>query len=396
MPLRINTNIPAVNAQRILRITGKDLRLRIERLSSGLRVNRASDDAAGLSVSEGLRAEISGFSQGIRNSEQAVNLIQTAEGALGEINGILIRMRELAVQSANSTVNDRNRGALNAELTQLVNEIDRIASSTSYNNSTLLSGYGNTVNEAPSASSALASATTGVIGVQISAAAAGTYLFSDASGSNELTLGNGVVTQTLNLDPKGLDNDAAGGVVATGTAMVANFDRLGVQLTLSGQQAAHGTNPATDGYRAGDLDGTRLQIESGTGGVFQIGPDEGAAHTLETSIGDMRASGSLLNLGAASVATLGSAQSAISSIDLAINRVTRARGDLGAIQNRLGFNIQANAVMLENDQNSDASIRDADIAAEVTALTRDQVLTQAGIAVFAQANLAAARNLALL
>ena len=90
MPLRINTNIPAVNAQRILNITGKDLNSRIERLSSGLKVNRAADDAAGLSISEGLRAEMSGFTQGMRNSEQAVNLIQTAEGALNEVNSILL------------------------------------------------------------------------------------------------------------------------------------------------------------------------------------------------------------------------------------------------------------------------------------------------------------------
>ena len=396
MPLRINTNIPSLNAQRILRITGRDLKLRIERLSTGLRVNHASDDAAGLSVSEGLRAEISGFSQGIRNSEQAVNLIQTAEGALNEVNSILIRMRELAVQSSSSTVNDSNRGALNAEVTQLVNEIDRIASATSYNNSTLLSGYGNTVNETTVASSSLASTTTGVMGVQISAAAAGTYLFTDPAGSNEVTLGNGTVTQTINLGPRGLDTDGAGGVVATGSSMVANFDRLGLQLTLSGQKAAAGVNPATDGYRTGDLEATTLTIDTGTGGVFQVGPDAGGVNRIEASIADMRASGSLLNLGGLSVATQGSAQSGISSIDLAISRVTRARGDLGAVQNRLGFNIQANGVMLENDLNSESTIRDADIAREVTALTRDQVLTQSGMAVFAQANLAAARTLTLL
>jgi flagellin len=396
MPLRINTNIPGLNAQRIMRITGRDLKLRIERLSTGLRVNHASDDAAGLSVSEGLRAEISGFSQGIRNSEHAVNLIQTAEGALNEISSMLIRMRELAVQSSSSTVNDLNRGAMNAEVTQLVNEIDRIASSTSYNNSTLLSGYGNTVNEATAVSSSLASPTTGVVGVQISAAAAGTYVFTDPSGSNEVTLGNGTVTQTINLGPRGLDTDGAGGVVATGSSMVANFDRLGLQLTLSGQKAAAGVNPATDGYRTGDLDATTLRIDTGTGGVFQVGPDAGGVNTIEASIGDMRATGSILNLGGLSVATQGSAQSGISTIDLAINRVTRARGDLGAIQNRLGFNILANGVMLENDLSSDSSIRDADIAEEVTALTRNQVLTQSGMAMFAQANLAAARTLSLL
>jgi flagellin len=157
MPLQINTNLPALNARRILSNTGRDLTKRIERLSSGLRVNRASDDAAGLSISEGIRAEVSGFTQGIKNSEHATNLIQTAEGALGEMNNILLRMRELSVQSASSTVNDNNRTAANAELGQLVNEIDRIANATSYNNTSLLSGFGNVVNRDVAVSTALAS-----------------------------------------------------------------------------------------------------------------------------------------------------------------------------------------------------------------------------------------------
>ncbi len=141
MPLRFNTNISGINIQRQLKITNTDLTKRIERLSSGLRVNRAADDAAGLSVSEGLHAEISGFLQGIRNSEQANNLLQVAEGALNQVNGLLIRMRELAVQSANSTINDNNRQSLNAEFTQLINEVDRIAQVTSYNNTSLLTGW---------------------------------------------------------------------------------------------------------------------------------------------------------------------------------------------------------------------------------------------------------------
>ena len=113
MPLRINHNIPSMNVQRIGH--NNNLKMRIERLSSGLRINRAADDAAGLSVSEGFRGYLSGLRQGARNTEQAINLIQTAEGALNEVSAMLIRMRELAVQSASSTVNDDNREAINAE-----------------------------------------------------------------------------------------------------------------------------------------------------------------------------------------------------------------------------------------------------------------------------------------
>jgi flagellin len=260
MPLRINTNLPALNAHRILNITGRDLTNRIERLSSGMRINRAADDAAGLSISEGLRAEVSGFSQGIKNAEQATNLIQTAEGALGEMNSLLIRMRELAVQSASSTVNDNNRTSANAEFNQMVNEIDRIAKVTTYNNAALLSGYGNSVRQDISVSTALVSVATGVSDIGISGSSSGTYVFSDAVGDNQITLGNGVTTQTIH-SGQILDLDTVGGIVATGSSVVANFDRLGLQLTLSGQKQAQGQDPAIDGYRDGNLGGRVIQID---------------------------------------------------------------------------------------------------------------------------------------
>lgn len=395
MPLRVNTNISGINTRRHIKITNTDLTKRIERLSSGLRVNRAADDAAGLSVSEGLRAEISGFLQGIRNSEQATNLLQVAEGALNEVNGLLIRMRELAVQSANSTINNTNRESLNSEFTQLINEVDRIAQVTSYNNTSLLSGFGNAVSSNLAASTALASATTGVVATQIAGASAGTYTFIDNTADAELTLGNGVATQTIDLGPA-LDFDAIGATVATGSAIIANFDRLGIQLTLSGQRPADGIFPATDGFRDGDLDGLAISIEAGAGGTFQIGPDDGAVHRIQATIRDMRASGTLLNLGSASVSTAASSQGVIASIDLAIRGVVRTRGDLGALQNRLSANINANAVMAENDQASEATIRDADVALEVSALTRSQIFNQAGLSMFAQGNLTAASALNLL
>jgi flagellin len=183
MPLRVNTNITAINTRRQLMINNRELSTRIERLSSGLRINRAADDAAGLSVSEGMRAELVGFRQAVRNAEHGTNLIQTAEGALNEVSAILIRMRELSVQAASSTLNDNNRTALNAEVVQLVAEVDRIASATSYNNTALLSGFGNAVAQDIAVSTSLASATTGVVDASITGAASGTYTFIDNSAS---------------------------------------------------------------------------------------------------------------------------------------------------------------------------------------------------------------------
>ena len=388
MPLRVNNNITAINTRRQLFINNRELSKRIERLSSGLRINRAADDAAGLSVSESMRAEIVGFKQAVRNAEHGTNLIQTAEGALNEVSAILIRMRELSVQAASSTLNDSNRSALNAEIVQLVAEIDRIANSTTYNNTTLLNGFGNTVSqETTTASTALASDTTGVIDVSITGAGAGVYTFIDSfSTDNQITLGNGIVTQTIDIG-SALDSDTVtGGVVASGASIVANFDRLGIQLTLTGQRTASGFIPASDGYRDGELDGKKLTIDSGTGGSFQIGPDNKAVDRFEVSIGDMRATGVKLNLSGVSVSTLSSARSAMPTLDLAIDAVAQQRGDLGAIQNRLGFTIRSLENAVENLQSSESAIRDADIAEEVSAFTRAQILVQSSTALLAQAN----------
>lgn len=393
MPLRVNTNMPAVNVRRILNINNRDMKTRIERLSSGLRLNRAADDAAGLSIREGMRAEVTGLRGGVNNAVQATNLIQTAEGALNEVNAILIRMRELAVQSASSTVNDANRESINAEYVQLISEIDRIATVTTYNNTTLLSGYGNVVTEAGS-TSITSSNTTGLRGIQITGAAAGNYTFVDGANDNQITLGNGIATQTIDIG-SALDNDGSG-VVATGSSIVANFDRLGIQLTLMGSIAADDVNPATDGYRDSDLDGLSLVINSGTGGTFQIGPDDGAVHRYEVTIRDMAASGLVLNLGSTGVSRLSSAQTAITSVDSAITQVAQQRGDLGAIQNRLAFTIRANEVGIENIQASESTISDADIAEEVSSFTRAQILVQSGTALLAQANVLPQNALSLL
>jgi flagellin len=373
MPLRVNHNITAITARRALGVNSRTLSTRIERLATGLRINRAADDAAGLAIREGMRAEIGGLTQAVRNAEQATNLTQVAEGALNEVSSILIRMRELSVQAASSTINDSNRSNLQAEYTQLVAEIDRVANSTSYNNTVLLTGFGNTVSSTQS-TVLTASATTGVRDITVSGAGGGTYSFIDASSTDrQITLGNGVATQTIDIGSV-LDQDAVGGVVATGTTAVANFDRLGIVLTLDQR------------YRDGDLDGQTIQIDAGTGGSFQVGPDNKVVDRIEFGMSDMRASGAELNLNVTSISSLVSAREAISFIDLAISRVANQRADIGAIQNRLAFTVSSANNAIENIQASESSIRDADVAEEISEFTRAQILTQAATSVLAQAN----------
>ena len=385
MPLRLNNNIVAINSRRHLKSNTKNLATRLERLSSGLRVNRAADDAAGLSVREGMRAEIAGLRINVLNSEQGTNLIQVAEGSLNETNAILIRMQELATQSSNSTLNDENREAVQAEFGQLISEIDRIALATTYNNQNVLSGFGNTISTASTV--VTASNTSGVTRMQISSAQTGTYTFQDTAADGTITLGNGAVSQTISIGTL-LD----GSDVATGTKVVANFDRLGIQVTLAGAGVANATGAYTDG----DLEAQTVIIESGTGGSFQVGPKDWAFNRLDVAIRDMSATGVNLNLGGTSVATQSTARTSITSIDLAISAVSQQRGDLGAYQNRLNFVISYTENEIENIQASEASISDADIAAEVTAFTRAQILVQAATAMLAQANVLPQNALLLL
>jgi len=385
MPLRVNNNIAAINSRRHLNANNRTLNTKLERLASGLRFNRAADDAAGLSVREGMRAEIAGLKMNVLNAEQGSNLIQVAEGSLNEINAVLIRMRELATESASSTVNDQNRESIQAEFTQLTQEIDRIAQATSYNNQVLLTGYGNTVSSGSTV--VTASDASGVTDVKISGAASGTYTFVDDPDDSQITLGNGTVTQTIRVGTL-LD----GPVVATGTQVVANFDRLGIQVTLAGANVAN----ATGDYADGDLEGQTLIVDSGTGGSFQVGPTDRSFNRIEVNIADMSATGANLNLGGASVATISTSRTSITFLDQAITAVAQQRGDLGAFQNRLAFTIAYTENEIENIQASEASISDADIASEVTEFTRSQILSQAATAMLAQANVLPQNALSLL
>ena len=385
MALRINTNVAAMSTAHIMGENNGDLGTRLERISSGKRINTAADDAAGLVISEGFRALITGLTMGVRNAEMGSNLVQVAEGSLNEVSAMLIRMRELAVQSASSTMSDLNREAIEAEVTQLKQEIDRFAHSTVYNDQALLTGFGNSVDE--NASTALTdAATTGVVGVSISGVSDGTYTMTD-NADGTLSIGNNTVSQTLNLNTV-LD----GNQVATGSTAVLNFDRLGISMTVAGNDVSG----AAGDYEVGDLDGKTIVVTGAAGGSFQVGANDGAEDRIGVNIADMRASGVFLNLSTLSVGTQASAQTAITQLDQAIAKTAQVRGDLGATMNRLQHSMNFTNNSIENNTNSEATLRDADLAVEVTRLTRGQVLSQAATAMLAQANSNPQRALRLL
>ena len=314
------------------------------------------------------------------------NLLQVAEGSLNEVSAMLIRMRELAVQSANSTINDANREAIEAETGQLKQEIDRIAHSTVYNDQVLLTGMGNRISE--TASTTLTSAAdTGAIRVEISGAAAGTYTFIDDAGDGELTLGNGTVTQTIRVSQI-LDEDS----VAEGGTAVANFDRLGLQITLAGD----GASETAGTYSDGALDEATIVVEESIGGSFQVGADNTQEDRIEVSIQDMRASGNILNLNVVSLGTQASARTAITQLDQAIEKVAGQRGTLGSVLNRMQHTLNFTENSIEGNTASEGTIRDADMALEITAFTRIQILSQAATAMLTQANTTPQSALSLL
>lgn len=265
MSLYINTNVASLDAQRNLARTQLALTENFQKLSSGFRINTAADDAAGLGISESLRAQVRSYSVAERNTNNAISMAQTAEGALGQVSSILTRMRELAVQGSNGDMTATDRSYLDTEFTNLKNEIDRIASSTKFNGKDLLAGSSSTID------------------FQV-----------------------------------GIDNNAT--------------DRIAIVF--------------------GNVSLTTLGVSAAT----------------------------------VSGATATSSQAAIGTIDAAMTNVSTRRADFGAAMNRLGITVANIQSMRTTISAANSRIRDVDVAEETAALARNQVLSQAGMSILAQAN----------
>ncbi|MFB5166827.1 flagellin [Parageobacillus toebii] len=357
--MRINHNIAALNTYRQLAFNNTQAAKNIEKLSSGLRINRAGDDAAGLAISEKMRGQIRGLEQASRNAQDAISLIQTAEGALNETHSILQRMRELAVQAANDTNTSTDRQAIQDEITQLVSEIDRIANTTEFNETKLLNGgLGSKLNTATSVSDMLT--VSGVGDVKITGAKAGTYTltFSAATTGFDVKLEiDSNTTQTIH--------------VANSTGITAlNFTDLGI--TVKG-------NPG--GFDLSNVNNTAIEILSGAA-TFHIGANEG--QNLQLGINDMGASA--LGVSGIDITVQSNANAAITTIQNAIQLVSSERSKLGAVQNRLEHTINNLGTSAENLTAAESRIRDVDMAKEMMEFTKNNILTQAAQAMLAQAN----------
>ncbi|GIW19269.1 flagellin [Tepidiforma sp.] len=393
----IVTNVAALNGQRNLNITAAKMGKVLEKLSSGYRINRAADDAAGLGISEKMRAQIRGNSQAIRNAKDGISMIQTAEGAMDEIHSILQRMRELGVQAANDTYDSAARTSIGTEIMQLRQEIDRIANATSFNGQNLLTGaLTGTLGGATGTDLVVNDAVGAAIATEINVAGAkpGTYTFSYNATTDELTL----------TGPSGQAQVITVSAIAANGSQTLNFNQLGISIKLNSTAGETADNIGAALTAAAN---DTIVVTGSGAAALQVGANTTAYDVMNVSFNDVRAtqatglnllSGGGVDWTSAStiVASNTAAQAFINQIDAAITTLNTRRSDLGAAQNRLEHTVNSLGVAVENLTASESRIRDADVAQLSTQLVSSQILQQAGTAVLAQANQSSQAVLSLL
>ena len=365
----INTNVMSLNSQRNLAANNASLGTTIQRLSSGLRINSAKDDAAGLAISERFTTQIRGLNQAARNANDGISLSQTAEGALAEIGNNLQRIRELAVQSSNATNSSTDRDALQAEVTQLQAEIQRVASQTEFNGTKLLDG--NFAGQAfqVGANAGQLITVDSIANAQTSALGGTKFAADTALTATNAALITGLTINGAVIDDVAVAGDANAQAAALAKAINAKSGDSGVFATASGAGVTLESLVA-------DRD---LVISAGTVGATTYAataaaPTSDASAQASTFVDDV------------DISDFAGAQRAIGVMDSALTAVNSSRAELGAIQNRFSSVISNLNTTSENLSASRSRIRDTDFAKETAELTRSQILNQAGTAMLAQAN----------
>jgi flagellin len=378
MGLRINQNIAAMNSYRNLSATDNQMSKSLEKLSSGFRINRAADDAAGLAISEGLRSQVGGLKVAVRNSQDGISVVQTAEGALTEVHSILQRVRDLAVQAGNDSNNTQSRAAIKTESDSLVAELGRIADSTNFNGIDLLQGNGAggnlkfQVGASGSTNSViqvdLSGANVKSIATNLGAAVSGATL---AVATPTLVAGSHTFTIGTTGNYETVTTAATVGAAGSITTVQQFADKLNADANFSPKLTA-------------SVDSTNQLVVQAKDGRAVFGGGTGGTHASSgTGAATSVAASSTTGL---DFTTSANAQSSITRLDTAISAVSTARAGLGALQNRFEHTINNLNVSVENLSASESRIRDADMAQEMMQFTRNQILSQAGTAMLAQAN----------
>ena len=379
--MRINHNLMAMNAHRQLGVNTSAQAKSLEKLSSGFRVNRAGDDAAGLAISEKMRGQIRGLNQASRNAQDTISLIQTAEGALNETHSILQRMRELSVQSVNDTNTDADRTELQAEVTQLTAEIDRIANTTEFNTKKLLDGSAKGIADEVAGTMKINYNTSATIVTSLTAAnvVSGalvnkSYTIVKTSESAAFTVADFKIYGQDGAVSTDITISAA--VISMGANIVATADSVALTTGTFSQMAVGDSMTIT----FGKFEAAGTDVDDAI--MTQIGANAG--QSAYVSVRSMKASD--IGADAIDISTKYGAVNAIETANQALTKVSTQRSSLGANQNRLEYTIRNVDAAAENLQSSESRIRDVDMAKEMMHYTKSNILNQAAQAMLAQAN----------
>ena len=371
MALRIVNNIAALNTQRWLGVADMGMKKSLERLSSGYRINRAADDAAGLAISQSFRADIASFKVASRNTSEASSLLQVAEGGMDQIGNMLTRLKELATQASSANAG-ANLDKINAEGNAIIDEMDRIANSTEYAGSKLLDGsFGVSLSTGTFTATLGYGGVTGLQSAITYTVVTASTSVTEASMTISATLGSGQVSQTL----YGITNPGAGETTDL------SFAALGLTLTIN------------DNWEDDETGDGTLVAATATASDFQVGAQNTGNDRIGILITGVTTSD--LSVTKDQLDSASEAQTFLDTINTAIGTLAGSRGDIGAAMNRLSYASANLAATIENVQAAESVIRDVDMAAEMTDFTKNQILLQAGTAMLAQANMAPQQVLAL-
>ena len=397
----VQHNLTAMNSNRQLGITTGAQAKSTEKLSSGYKINRAADDAAGLSISEKMRKQIRGLTQASANAQDGISAVQTAEGALTEVHDMLQRMNELAVKAANGTMSTDDRNYIQAEVDQLVNEIDRVATTTKFNETYLLKG------DAASTTSYETGSIGGTASLSISDGAAKGTTSAAFSATANNTIVAGGKTFTLVADTVTVGDATHGADLGKTKFRVSDIDSMMSAVNLA---IKNSTADADKNIKSLTFDGEKLHLETfakkpakALSFALHVGADSYTNNQIKVDINSMSAKGLGIDRlaiarGAADTTTDETlkAREAIDKIATALQRVSTQRSSLGAAQNRLEHTIANLDNVVENTTAAEAAIRDTDMATEMVRYSNNQILMQAGQSMLAQANQANQGVLSLL
>ena len=391
----VQHNLTAMNSNRMLGVTTSKQAKSTEKLSSGYKINRAADDAAGLSISEKMRKQIRGLTQASSNAQDGISAVQTAEGALNEVQDMLQRMNELAVKAANGTNSEDDRNYIQDEVNQLIKEIDRVSTTTKFNETYLLKG-----DETAKVDGVADTTIAGTLGTAGTKAALEIDLskLEAKEGKSDITVGVGGKSYSVTVE-KGDDAKAIGDKLEAAMNADPIVDKIGGKFTATntdGKITLAATNDGVTELKTGDA----VTVKSS--GILtlklHVGADSTADNQISVDIKQMSADVLGLKTGkstttAAENDTLlvngsndDNARKAIDTIASALQEVSKQRSALGAAQNRLEHTISNLDNVVENTTSAESSIRDTDMATEMVKYSNNNILAQAGQAMLAQAN----------